>query len=75
MVGITRTEDRPSVCASPQQARAGEAPRCTARAPAMPQRELLVCPRTPGCTKPPGHAGFCIGHKLSPRGNSLKEKR
>ena len=60
LVGIMRTEGRPRVCASPQKARAGkvlqpgEAPRCTARAPAMLQRELLVCPRTPGCTKPPG---------------------
>jgi hypothetical protein len=22
-----------------------------------------TCERTPGCTKPPGHKGFCVGHK------------
>lgn len=24
---------------------------------------LLVCPRTQGCTRPPGHQGWCVGHR------------
>eukprot|EP00878_Enallax_costatus_P015269 GHUV01015987.1.p1 GENE.GHUV01015987.1~~GHUV01015987.1.p1 ORF type:complete len:577 (+),score=197.40 GHUV01015987.1:393-2123(+) len=24
---------------------------------------FLVCPRTPGCTRPAGHQGWCLGHK------------
>ncbi len=24
---------------------------------------VLVCPRTPGCTRPPGHQGWCVGHR------------
>jgi hypothetical protein len=24
---------------------------------------VLLCPRTPGCTRPAGHQGWCLGHK------------
>eukprot|EP00879_Flechtneria_rotunda_P003355 GHRR01003582.1.p1 GENE.GHRR01003582.1~~GHRR01003582.1.p1 ORF type:complete len:520 (+),score=248.42 GHRR01003582.1:494-2053(+) len=24
---------------------------------------FLLCPRTPGCTRPAGHQGWCLGHK------------
>jgi hypothetical protein len=27
------------------------------------QGGFLVCPRTPGCTRPAGHQGWCLGHK------------
>jgi hypothetical protein len=30
---------------------------------AMHQGGYLVCPRTPGCTRPAGHQGWCVGHK------------
>lgn len=34
---------------------------------AMPQLShaggVLLCPRTPGCTRPAGHQGWCLGHK------------
>ena len=77
-MGTVRTEGRPRVRPSPKQARAGEAPQFTACAPAMLQGELLVCARTPGCTKPAGHQGFCSGHKGFKRRNppkELKERR
>ena len=77
-VGTVRTEGRPRVRPNPKQARACEPPQFTARAPAMLQGELLVCARTPGCTKPAGHQGFCSGHKGFKRRNppkELKERR
>ena len=63
---------------SPLLAGAGDAPQFSAPAPAMLQREPLVCPRTPGCTKSAGHRGFCIGHKDFTRRKppkELKERR
>ena len=57
----------------PLLAQAGDASRFTARAPAILHRELLACPRSPQCTKPPGHRGFCNGHKSPTQRTALKE--
>ena len=72
-MSIMRTEGRPRVRASPKQAWASEAPHFTSLATAMLQGKPLVCPRTPKCTEPAGHPGFCIGHKYSDGRKLLKE--
>lgn len=60
---------RSAAAAAEQDGAAGQAPvegRVTVGGAFMSAQHdhgVLVCPRTAGCTRPPGHQGWCVGHR------------